>query len=205
MQHWKALALFTGLLAGCAAPAVPTEPAAAPAQIPSSTPATAPAQPTLEPTIEPIAALSMALRSPAFEAGGPIPAEYSCDGEDTSPELVWENLPQGAVSLALIVDDPDADGWVHWVVYDLPATSDGLPAGLRAELPAGGEMGTNTWGNPEYGGPCPPGGAHSYVFTLYALDAPLELPPGATAEAVKEAARGHILGKAELAATYERG
>ena len=102
MQRWKALALFAGLLAGCAAPAAPTEPAAAPAQIPSSTPATAPTQRTLEPTREPAAAPPMSLRSPAFEAGGSIPAEYSCDGEDTSPELVWENLPPGTVSLALI-------------------------------------------------------------------------------------------------------
>lgn len=204
MQRWMTLALFAGLLAGCAAPAAPNEPAAAPAQTPLSPPAAAATRPPLEPTSEPAAAPPMALRSPAFAAGGPIPAEYSCDGEDTSPELVWENLPPGTVRLALIVDDPDADGWVHWVVYDLPATTGGLPAGLRAELPAGGQIGTNTWGTLGYGGPCPPAGAHRYAFTLFALDAPLALPPGATAEAVREAAQGHLLGTAELSATYER-
>jgi len=205
MRRWMVWALVAGLIAGCAAPTAPNEPTIDSGLLPTSTSTLAAAQPVVAPTLEPAPALPMVLRSPDFEAGGEIPPVHTCDGENTSPELAWENVPQGTAALALVFDDPDAGHWVHWVAYDLPAELGGLPAGLRSELPAGGRLGSNTWGKREYGGPCPPTGRHRYVFTLYALDSELGLPPGATAEDLAAAAEGHILAKAELAGTYECG
>jgi Raf kinase inhibitor-like YbhB/YbcL family protein len=148
------------------------------------------------------------LTSPAFANGGAIPRTYTCDGQDISPMLQWSNPPTGAQSFALIADDPDAPAgvWVHWVLYDLPSGTRALPEGLApdASLPDGSRQGKNSWGRLGYSGPCPPGGTHRYFFKLYALDAILNLAPGATKEQLLQAMQGHHLAEVELMGTYNR-
>lgn len=159
----------------------------------------------------------MKLSSPAFSANGLIPAMYTCDfhqgaaarsHQDISPALNWDEPPAGTQSFALICDDPDAPGktWVHWVLYDLPATSRELPESVppKATLANGGVHGVNDFGNLGYGGPCPPSGTHRYFFKLYALDQMLGLKPGATKGELLTAMEGHILAAAELVGRYAR-
>jgi Raf kinase inhibitor-like YbhB/YbcL family protein len=153
--------------------------------------------------------MTIQLTSSAFTEGAPIPAKYTCDGEDVSPPLKWSNLPQGTKSVALICDDPDAPlgTWVHWVVYGIPATVTELPEGVPAveTIPNGARQGTNDFKRVGYGGPCPPKGRpHRYVFQLYALDAELQLSPGATKKDLVNAMKGHILAEGRLIGTYER-
>jgi Raf kinase inhibitor-like YbhB/YbcL family protein len=152
--------------------------------------------------------MAMQLGSSAFSEGDPIPTKYTCDGDDVSPPLVWGDPPGGTVSFALINDDPDAPvgTWVHWVLYNLPADARSLPEAVPAdaELPDGSRHGQNSWRRLDYGGPCPPGGTHRYFFKLYALDAALELPSGASKEDVLKAMEGHILGQTELMGVYSR-
>lgn len=156
-------------------------------------------------------AMAFSLTSPAFEAGGSIPARHTCDDRDLSPELSWTEPPAGTRSLALISDDPDAPvgNWVHWVLYDLGPDARSLPEGLptdgELQEPVAATQGTNDFGRPGYGGPCPPPGApHRYFFRLYALDARLELGPGATKKDVEQAMQGHVLGQTELMGRYAR-
>ncbi len=146
--------------------------------------------------------MAMALTSPSFNEGEPIPVKFTCDGEDISPELDWFGTPEGTVSMALIMDDPDAPGstWVHWVLYDLPMDLSGLREGMTGV----GQDGTNSWGRTGYGGPCPPSGTHRYFFKLYALDTDLGLEPGTDKESLLAAMESHILGQAELMGTYNR-
>ena len=148
------------------------------------------------------------LESPAFSNGRPIPAVHTADGRDVSPALSWSGVPREAQSLALLCEDPDAPRgtWVHWVLYDLPASATGLPEAVAAaERPAtGGAQGKNDFGRLGYGGPAPPSGTHRYYFRLYALDAPLGLPPGATRRDVGRAMEGRILAEGELMGTYSR-
>src|SRR5262249_33212072 len=116
------------------------------------------------------AAMAMTLNSPAFQQNDHIPSKYTCEGEDASPPLTWEGVPNGAKSLALIVDDPDAPDpkapkmvWVHWVVYNIPPDTKGLPENAgKARLPQGVLLGLNDFKKTEYGGPCPPIGRHRY-------------------------------------------
>ncbi|NOZ26643.1 MAG: YbhB/YbcL family Raf kinase inhibitor-like protein [Chloroflexi bacterium] len=151
---------------------------------------------------------SFRLSSRAFEAGQPIPRTYTCDGDDISPPLQWDDPPGDTQSFALIFDDPDAPAgtWVHWVLYNLPADARALAEGIPAdpELPDGSRHGRNSWDRLGYGGPCPPGGTHRYFFKLYALDAMLDLPPGATKKQLLQAMEGHVLARAELMGTYTR-
>jgi hypothetical protein len=148
------------------------------------------------------------IESDVFEAGGPIPSKFSCDGQDVSPPLTWNGVPQGANSLALVMEDPDAPAgiWVHWVLYNIPVSLSGLPEGVPAEqeLSNGSLSGLNSWRRSGYGGPCPPGGTHRYFFRLYALDQVLDLGAGATKEHLSEAMQGHILGQTEIVGTYSR-
>ncbi|MBU4226288.1 MAG: YbhB/YbcL family Raf kinase inhibitor-like protein [Chloroflexi bacterium] len=150
----------------------------------------------------------MKLTSTAFTQGNPIPAQYTCTDRDISPPLVWGELPAGTQSLALIMDDPDAPAgtWVHWVIYNIPASTGGLPENVPpdAKLADGSMQGKNSWGKPGYGGPCPPSGTHRYFFKLYALDAVLTLASGATKAELLTAMEGHILGYAELMGTYHK-
>lgn len=155
--------------------------------------------------------MSLKLVSPAFSANAAIPARHTCEGNDVSPALQWSGMPEGTRSLALIVDDPDAPDpaapqrtWVHWVLYNLPASSTGLPEGA-AQLPAGTREGQNDWQRTGYGGPCPPKGRHRYFHKLYALDVELpDLHQPDKAQLLK-AMEGHVLGQGELVGTYEKG
>lgn len=145
---------------------------------------------------------AMALTSPAFNNGEAIPVQFSCDGENISPELDWFGLPGGTISLTLILDDPDASGgtWVHWVLFNIPADSPGLSEGITGL----GMDGHNSWNQTGYDGPCPPGGTHRYFFKLFALDTALDLETGATKAALESAMEGHILVESELMGTYSR-
>jgi Raf kinase inhibitor-like YbhB/YbcL family protein len=152
--------------------------------------------------------MAMTIVSPAFTAGGMIPAEFSCDGPNVSPPLVLGNVPAEAKSLAIIVDDPDAPAgtWVHWVAYNIPAATKELARNIppQKELPNGMRQGKNDFHRIGYGGPCPPGGTHRYFFKLYALDVLPNLAAGASAAQLLEAMKGHILAQAELVAKYRR-
>jgi Raf kinase inhibitor-like YbhB/YbcL family protein len=155
---------------------------------------------------------SLALRSAAFGEGAEIPRRYTCEGEDVSPPLEWSGVPAGAKTLALVVDDPDAPDprapkttWVHWLLYDVPPATTGLPEAVApGALPKGTRQGVNDWRRTGWGGPCPPVGRHRYFFKLYALDAALG-DLGTPAKAKLEAAmKGHVVAEARLVATYEK-
>jgi len=145
----------------------------------------------------------------AFTEGAPIPAKYTCDGDDISPPLKWSGVPQGAKSIALICDDPDAPVgiWVHWVLYNVSSTVAELPEGVpTSEVISGGaRQGINDFKRIGYGGPCPPrGNPHRYYFKLYVLDIELSLKPRATKKDVVSAMQGHILAEGQLMGTYKR-
>ena len=140
---------------------------------------------------------------------GKFPREFTCDGDDKSPALDWVAPPAGARALALTVTDPDApDGtFTHWLLFNLPASTTSIPSALakQADLSDGSHQGRNDFDRTGYGGPCPPPGKpHHYVFTLYGLDRPLDIPAGASRSRLESAMQGHILAKAELTATYGR-
>jgi Raf kinase inhibitor-like YbhB/YbcL family protein len=171
-------------------------PSATPAPTPKATP-----KPTPRPTPKPVA---FRLSSPAFAAGGSIPAAYTCDGAGGSPALAWSGVPAGTKALVLTVTDPDASGFAHWIVLDLSPSTTGLARGAGA---AGGSLhqGTNGFGDVGWGGPCPPGGTHRYRFTLYALARPLGLGGHPGIAAVQSALAGATVRKSvTLQATYHR-
>ena len=151
---------------------------------------------------------NLGLTTSAFKNGGTIPEPYSCSGLNKSPDLVWKGVPTGVRSLALIVSDPDAPKgtFVHWVVYNIdPALKELAEGKSTSGSAANGEEGVNGRGEVGYTGPCPPAGRpHHYHFRLYALDQTLKLKPGATAEQVEEAMRGHVLATAELIGIFQR-
>lgn len=167
---------------------------------------------TAEPTATPIPAtatevVTLEITSPEFAAGETIPVKFSCDGDDTSPALTWTEPPAGTQSFVLIMDDPDAGGtWVHWVVYNLPASSRGLdaPIPVDTEINGGGLQGRNSSRINGYQGPCPPSGSHRYFFKLYALDTVLDLPAGAHSVEVTVGMKDHILATAELMGNFSR-
>jgi Raf kinase inhibitor-like YbhB/YbcL family protein len=149
------------------------------------------------------------LTSTAFREGETIPKPHTGDGKDQSPPLKWADLPAGTKSIALIADDPDAprETWVHWVLFNLPAETRELKEGVPTDktLPNGAKQGTNDFKKIGYGGPAPPPGKpHRYFFKLYALDAPLDLPPGATKDQVLAAMKGHLLAQGQLMGKYGR-
>ena len=156
----------------------------------------------------------MKITSTAFAGNGAIPIVHTCEGRDQAPPLAFSDVPAGAKSLALIVDDPDAPDpaaprmtWVHWVLYDLPATTTELAEDIAKTptLPNGAKQGITDFKRVGYGGPCPPpGGAHRYFFKLYALDTALDFPSSPDAAELTAAMEGHILGETELMGTYAR-
>src|SRR5512133_1089799 len=156
--------------------------------------------------------MSLELSSPAFTHGGEIPPLYTCEGKDRSPALSWSHVPRDTASLVLIVTDPDAPDpkapkmtYVHWVLYELPPSSTGLPEAVATSaLPEGTREGLNDWRRSGYGGPCPPIGRHRYFFKLYALDRKLGDRALPTKAAVEKAMEGHVLSSAELMGTYEK-
>jgi Raf kinase inhibitor-like YbhB/YbcL family protein len=145
----------------------------------------------------------MNLTSRAFADGTDIPRKYSCDGGDVSPPLAWTGVPADAQALVLIVDDPDARGFVHWVAFDIPATTAELAEGASSSDRAL-RQGTNSFGKVGYGGPCPPSGTHHYRFRLLAVRQRLGLSGAPTAEKVLAAAEGQVIAEATLTGLYHR-
>ncbi|MBF6559171.1 MAG: YbhB/YbcL family Raf kinase inhibitor-like protein [Candidatus Binataceae bacterium] len=155
------------------------------------------------------AAPALLIHSSGFDANAPIPAVYTCSGENKSPGLTWTEGPSDTASFALLVEDPDAPGgiFIHWVVYNLPARRTVLPAGvaIAPTIAGGGVQGMNQRGEIGYHGPCPPPGrAHHYNFRLYALDTTLDLKPGVDAATLKRAMAGHVLARGDLIGTFAR-
>ncbi|WP_153109127.1 YbhB/YbcL family Raf kinase inhibitor-like protein [Propionivibrio limicola] len=155
--------------------------------------------------------MGMKILSDAFVPGGAIPKRYTCQGQDVSPPLAWSDIPAGAQSLVLIVDDPDAPDpaaprmtWVHWLLYNLPPVSASLPEAVTA-LPVGTLDGLNDWQRTGYGGPCPPIGRHRYFFKLYALDVVLPDLGKPDKKRLEQAMRGHVVAEAQLVGTYQKG
>lgn len=141
--------------------------------------------------------------SPAFENNGPIPATYTCDGEDKNPPFDIGELPPETKSLVLIVDDPDAPSgdWVHWTLWNISPETKQI---AEKSVPLGAVEGTTDFGKSGYGGPCPHSGIHRYQFKLYALDTMLELPPSAGKRAIEIAMNGHVLAHTRLIGLYQR-
>ena len=152
--------------------------------------------------------MPMELTSSAFTHEASIPEKYTCKAENISPELSWGEPPAGTQSFALIMDDPDAPvgTWVHWVLFNIPASTRNLPEAFPSDttLPDGSTSGNSSFGGPGYGGPCPPSGTHRYFFKLYALDEMLAISAGATKGELEKAMAGHILAQAELMGTFSK-
>ena len=156
--------------------------------------------------------MTLSITSNAFENGGEIPTVYTCEGDDISPPLNFSGVPEGAQSLALIVDDPDAPDpkaskmtWVHWVLYNIPIGTHGLLEDTAQNgLPLGTTEGENDWHRFAYGGPCPPVGRHRYFHKLYALDTRLRDLNEPTKAELGEAMTGHVLAEATLIGTYQK-
>ena len=147
--------------------------------------------------------MTITVTSTAYIEGDKIPRIYTCDDQNVSPPLTWTGVPTNTVSVALIMDDPDAPSgtWVHWVLFNLPANTTNLEQGKAGS----GTEGKNDFNNIGYGGPCPPRGSnHRYYLKVYALDKVLELKSGATKAQVESAMRGHILGQGQLMGRYSR-
>ena len=151
------------------------------------------------------------LASPTFQDRGAMPARFTSDGDNLSPPLMWDHAPAGTKSYALIMDDPDAPDpaapqmtWVHWVLYDIPATVHALAEGESQHLPAGTREGLNDWRQTGYGGPAPPIGRHRYFHKLYALDVVLPDLHKPTKTELESAMQGHVLGEADLVGTYQK-
>lgn len=154
-------------------------------------------------------AMAFALSTTAFADGGAIPIRYTCDAADLSPALSWKDVPQGTRTLALIADDPDAPAgtWTHWILWNIPPQASILPEGVPPveTLDNGARQGRNDFRRLGYGGPCPPPGKpHRYFFKLYALNARLDLKPGAARGELEEAMKGHIVAQAVWIGTYKR-
>lgn len=150
-------------------------------------------------------AMTFTLKSAAFTHNGLIPAKYTCNGVNISPPLNWSGAPAATKSFVLIMDDPDAPAgtWDHWVLFNIPVTTHELSENAK-NFPAGTKRGSNSWHHSNYGGPCPPSGIHRYFFKLYALDALLDLPEGATKRDIENAMQNHTLATAELMGEYQQ-
>jgi Raf kinase inhibitor-like YbhB/YbcL family protein len=151
----------------------------------------------------------MKLVSAAYAHNGPIPKKFTCEGENVSPDFKWSEAPKNVKSFALVIHDPDAprpDGFTHWLLYNIPAATDHIPENLPHELEIEdtGIQGTNDAGGIGYTGPCPPSGTHRYFARLYALNAELQLGPGAGHKDLLKAMQGKILEQAEWMGTYAK-
>lgn len=140
------------------------------------------------------------VKSPAFENNKKIPFKYSCDGANMNPPMVIENLPENTVTMALVVDDPDAPGGTfdHWIMWNIP------PMEKINENSAPGVQGKNSRRENKYSGPCPPGGVHHYHFKFYALDTSLNLPASTDKKSLLKSMESHIIAEGELIGLYER-
>jgi len=202
-----AAALAGGVVAAReSAQGAPKPSEAAPIAPPAPIAPAAPAAPTAP------AQSAMKLESDAFKSGEAFPVKFTADGAGTSPALRWEAAPEGVKSFAIVMDDPDARGFVHWIVWGIPASARSLPEAMPRDLelkePAGARQGVTSWGRERrgyWGSAPPPGsGVHRYTFTLYALDVALDLAPGANAKEFRKAIKGHVLAEAKLIGLYER-
>jgi Raf kinase inhibitor-like YbhB/YbcL family protein len=191
--------LFTGLVlflagvVGCAQPASPENNQ----------------QPAEEPVPPGGNEMGFIITSTAFADGENIPVKYTCNGQNISPPLKWGDIPAGTASLVLLVDDTNAPAGVftHWVIFNLPPDSEGLPEAVPKDnqLTSGALQGRNGGGIIGYFGPCPPKGSpHHYYFTLYALDKSLDLGAGARKDQIVQAMEGHVLGQSQLVGLYQR-
>lgn len=148
----------------------------------------------------------MEISSPLFGHSQIIPKKYTCDGQDINPPIMIKNVPEGTVSLALIMDDPDAikpagKVWDHWLVWNISPEVKYIAEGAE---PAG-VHGLGTSGNLKYHGPCPPDGQHHYIFKIYALDRNIDLPEGSSKTELLKSMDGHVLESAQLIGVYSRG
>ncbi len=152
--------------------------------------------------------IQIKVKSTAFEEGGMIPKQYTCDGMDISPPLAWTSVPEGTKSIALICDDPDAPmgTWVHWVLFNLPPDTKELPENVppQKRLGNGAIHGINDFRKIGYGGPCPPSGTHRYYFKVYALDTEINLKAGITKRKLLKAMKKHILAEGQLMGKYSK-
>jgi Raf kinase inhibitor-like YbhB/YbcL family protein len=202
--------LIAALTAGCGA-ASTTEAAPLPTTTnfptfppPTETaiPKTAISRPEATATTAPTAAGPFTLFSPAFKDGEQMADRYvfnipgQCSGENYSPALMWTGTPSGAQSFAITVIDPDGGNWLHWLLFNIPADTTSLTEAVGG--PDTGIKGENDFGALGYGGPCPPGNTHRYIFSLYALDTTLDLQEGARLKDLKNAMAGHILVETQL-------
>ncbi len=149
--------------------------------------------------------MSLSLESPVFIHNASIPKQYTCNGDNISPALKWSGAPAGTQSYVLIVDDPDAPmgTWVHWLLFNIPATLTHLDE--ATQIPAGAISGKNSWDQQGYGGPCPPSGTHRYFFKLYALDSKLTVNSSVNKQDLLNAMQNHILDSSELIGLYKQG
>lgn len=149
-------------------------------------------------------AFAMEITSTAFSNNSMIPDKYGCNFENISPPLAWNAAPKATKTFALIVHDPDAPrgNWTHWVLYNIPATTNSLPENASM-LPPGTKVGANSWPRARYDGPCPPTGTHRYIFTIYALDTILNLKDKATSDELVSAMQGHVVATAELMGKFQ--
>jgi Raf kinase inhibitor-like YbhB/YbcL family protein len=145
---------------------------------------------------------TMKITSSAFHEGANIPSKFTCDGSDTSPPLQIADVPSGAKSLVLIVDDPDAPSglFTHWLVWNIPPQTGSIAEGSAPQ----GVQGANDFGKSGYRGPCPPPGTHRYSFKIFALDRELELRSGAKRSQVDAAMKGHVIAQGELVGRYAK-
>jgi len=152
--------------------------------------------------------MEIKLTSPSFSDGKMIDKKFTCDGENISPALNWENLPEGTSSIAIICEDPDAPmgTFVHWVIYDIPGWMKGLEEAVPDDetLENGIRQGINDFGHTGYGGPCPPSGTHRYFFKIYALDKHLDSVTVMDKDLLLEKMQGHVLGEGQLMGKYKR-
>ena len=149
-------------------------------------------------------AMGLSLESPAFSNNADIPSQYTCDGANLSPPLVWDDPSSDTVSYVLIMTDPDAanGNWDHWVLANIPAEVKQLNSGVTTIV--GMMNGKNSWGGLGYRGPCPPSGTHRYLFTLYSLDTMLHVGASATKNEVMQAMQGHVIATITLIGRYQK-
>ena len=149
---------------------------------------------------------ALVLKSPEFSDGEKLPIKSGAEKGNVSPLLVWEDIPENTASFVLIMDDPDANGWVHWLVYNIPASVNSLKEDFPRDekLKDGTLQGVNSSNKLAYGGPCPPSGTHRYVFKLYALDTILDLKPGAQKLDLLKIMKGHVLQETSLTGKFSK-
>lgn len=152
--------------------------------------------------------MEIEIESRDFKEGEIIPADFTCDGKNVSPQLSWTCSVEGIKTYVLIVEDPDAPSgnFTHWIVYNIPAKINSLMQNSTPTKNVTDEilMGTNDFGRIGYGGPCPPSGIHRYFFRIYGLDTAVHMDSGATKREILKQIEGHIIARGELMGRYQR-